>query len=222
LATKLVDVGNTRTYGDACAAAHALDLVGERWALLVVRELLFGPKRFSDLRAGLPNAGPNRLTQRLRELEETGIVRRRRLGPPVGTWVYELTDWGRQLEPVLVHLGQFGRQSPFRDLTAGISVDSLLLAMRGDFKADASPGLAGSYALHFGDDHVSVRIADDRIEVDRTEPADPDVTMSMDTTTFAAVLTRKRTLDDAIAAGDLVVTGEKDAVERLLDAFPRP
>ncbi|MFD1048184.1 alkyl sulfatase C-terminal domain-containing protein, partial [Kibdelosporangium lantanae] len=149
-----------------------------------------------------------------------GLVQRRRLGPPVGSWVYELTDWGKRLEPVLVHLGQWGRHSPFRDLDAGISVDSLLLAMRGDF-APTTP-LTGTYALHFGDDHVSVRVVNGEIEVDRGEPADPDVTISTDTRTFAAVLVRKRTLDDAISAGDLVVTGEKKPVEQLLNAFPRP
>ena len=89
-----------RTYGDGCGIAHALDLVGERWALLVVRELLLGPKRFTDLRDGLPNASPNVLSQRLRELEQAGIVQRRKLPPPAGAWVYELTDWGRELKPI--------------------------------------------------------------------------------------------------------------------------
>src|SRR5690349_5063195 len=148
-----------RTYGDACAAAHALDLVGERWALLVVRELLLGPKRFSDLRSGLPNAGPNRVSQRLRELEQYGIVRRRKLGPPTRSWVYELTDWGRQLQPVLVHLGRWGRHSPFRDLNADISVDALMLALHGDFAAQLSDGLSATYALVFGDDRLTVRVA---------------------------------------------------------------
>src|SRR5262245_62316048 len=90
-----------RTYGDACAAAHALDLVGERWALLVVRELLLGPKRFTDLRAGLRNAKPSVLSQRLRELEAAGVVQRRTLAPPSGARVYELTDDGKDLEPIV-------------------------------------------------------------------------------------------------------------------------
>src|ERR1035441_5947714 len=86
-----------RTYRDACRFAHALDLIGERWALLVVRELLLGPKRFTDLRAGLPHASPNVLSQRLRELERAGVVLRRKLGPPAGSRVYELTEWGHEL-----------------------------------------------------------------------------------------------------------------------------
>src|SRR6266516_1629899 len=95
-----------RSYDDGCAAAHALDLVGERWALLIVRELVLGPKRFTDLRAGLPSISPNVLTQRLSELEQAAIVRRRKLAPPAGAWVYELTKWGLELEPVVIALGR--------------------------------------------------------------------------------------------------------------------
>src|SRR6478609_8848130 len=90
----LLSMPTSRTYGDGCGIAHAMDLVGERWGLLVVRELLLGPKRFTDLRAGLPNASPNVLSQRLRELEGAGLVRRRKLPPPAASWVYELTEWG--------------------------------------------------------------------------------------------------------------------------------
>src|SRR5829696_7888968 len=95
-----------RAYCDGCATAHALDLIGERWALLVVRELLLGPKRFTDLRAGLPGVSPNVLAQRLRELESAGVVHRRKLPPPAASRVYELTEWGEELEPVIVRLGR--------------------------------------------------------------------------------------------------------------------
>src|SRR5258708_16049454 len=88
-----------RSYDDGCAAAHALDLIGERWALLVVRELVLGPKRFTDLRAGLPRISPNVLTQRLEELERASVVRRRKLSPPAAACVYRLTDCGLQLAP---------------------------------------------------------------------------------------------------------------------------
>src|ERR1700739_2203218 len=94
-----------RHYRDRCGVARALDVVGERWALLVVRELLLGPKRFTDLRAGLPRLGPDILSQRLRELEDAGVVRRDQLPPPAGSRVYRLTDWGRELEPVVLGLG---------------------------------------------------------------------------------------------------------------------
>jgi DNA-binding HxlR family transcriptional regulator len=88
-----------------CGTAHALDVVGDRWALLVVRELVFGPKRFTDLRGGLPGIGPNVLSQRLKELEAAGVLRRRVLPPPAGSTVYELTEWGAELEEVLVRSG---------------------------------------------------------------------------------------------------------------------
>src|SRR5436853_1715789 len=100
-------MGVKRTYGESCAAAHALDLVGERWALLVARELLLGPKRFTDLRAGLPRVGPDMLAARLRELEDAGVVRRRTLPPPAASKVYELTEWGAELAPGLMALGRW-------------------------------------------------------------------------------------------------------------------
>src|SRR5918995_1492840 len=109
---RISSMATMRTYCDGCAAAHALDLVGERWALLVVRELLLGPKRFTDLRAGLPNVSTNVLSQRLRELEHAGIVRRHRLPPPAASWVYELTDWGRELKPIVLSIGTWAVRSP--------------------------------------------------------------------------------------------------------------
>src|SRR5436190_22448972 len=104
-----------RTYGDRCGVARALDVVGERWALLVVRELLLGPKRFTDLRAGLPHVGPDVLAQRLRELEAARILERRTLAPPAASRVYELTERGRALEAVVLELGRWGSVAPFPD-----------------------------------------------------------------------------------------------------------
>src|ERR687887_2931163 len=97
-----------RTYGDGCAIARALDVVGERWALLVVRELLLGPKRYTDLRRGLPNASPNVLSQRLDELERAGVLRRRKLAPPAGARGFEPTDWGLELQETVMSLGRGG------------------------------------------------------------------------------------------------------------------
>src|SRR5919202_1684482 len=149
-----------RTYCDGCAAAHALDLVGERWALLVVRELLLGPKRFTDLRAGLPGVSPNVLAQRLRELERAGVVRRRKLPPPAASKVYELTEWGLELEPVIVRLGRWGARSPLRPLDAALGVDSLVLSFRTMFDPLAADGLTASYELRLGED-VFVAVVDD-------------------------------------------------------------
>jgi DNA-binding HxlR family transcriptional regulator/putative sterol carrier protein len=213
-----------RTYGDDCAAAHALDLVGERWALLVVRELLFGPKRFSDLRRGMPNASPNVLSQRLRELEEVGVVRRHRLGPPVSSWVYELTDWGLGLEPVLTHLGRWGRRSPLhpREAEAQISVDSLMLALRSHFDPSADVGLTRTYALNLGDDHFCVRITDGRLDIARGEAPAPDAVIETDTRTFTALLAKRQRLDEMMASGRLRLTGDAESVGRLFDLVAMP
>src|SRR4051794_8066328 len=116
-----------RTYGDSCGIARALDLVGERWALLVVRELMLGPKRFTDLRAGLRNLSADVLAQRLRQLEAAGVVRRRTLPPPAGSRVYELTDWGRDLEPALLALGRWGSRAALPPGSGPLGADALML-----------------------------------------------------------------------------------------------
>src|SRR5438309_4007503 len=117
-------MASKRTYGDACGVARALDRVGERWALMVVRELLLGAKRFTDLRAGLPHVSADVLAQRLRELEEAGVVQRRKLPPPAAVQVYELTAWGRELEPAVMALGAWGARAPLAPRELGMSVDS--------------------------------------------------------------------------------------------------
>ena len=125
-----------RTYGDGCGIAHALDVIGERWALLVVRELLLGPKRFTDLRAGLPNASPNVLSQRLRELEQAGVVERRKLPPPAASSVYELTTWGHELKPILLAAGSWALRSPSFDVDAPVGTDSVILGLATFFDPD--------------------------------------------------------------------------------------
>src|SRR3954453_20585710 len=114
-------MSTSRTYGDACGIARALDILGERWALMTVRELLLGPKRFTDLRGGLPHASPNILSQRLRELESAGILRKRRLPPPAASQVYELTPRGHELAPVLDALGTWGSRLPLPGADATMS-----------------------------------------------------------------------------------------------------
>src|SRR5919108_5944825 len=156
-----------RSYGDGCGIAHALDLVGERWALLVVRELLLGPKRFTDLRAGLPNASPNVLSQRLRELEHATIVRRRKLPPPAGSSVYELTEWGRDLKPIVITLGAWAVRSPSFPRDAPVGTDSVILALGTFFDGEAAGDLDARYELRLGQHTFHVRIADGAIEIDR-------------------------------------------------------
>ena len=211
-----------RTYDDGCAAAHALDLVGERWALLVVRELLLGPKRFTDLRAGLPNASPNVISQRLRDLEGVGIVRRRKLPPPAASRVYELTEWGEELEPVIVRLGRWGARSPTKPRDAALGVDSLVLSMRTMFDPRAAEGLGASYELRFGEDRFRAVVDDGRFEISRGSADDPDAIVEADSGTMAGLLYAGRPLAEALESGGLKVEGDRAAFERFLGLFPLP
>jgi DNA-binding HxlR family transcriptional regulator len=211
-----------RTYGDGCGIAHALDLVGERWALLVVRELLLGPKRFTDLRDGLPNASPNVLSQRLRELEQAEIVRRRKLAPPAATWVYELTDWGRELKPLLLALGTWALRSPSLPDDAPVGTDSVILALATFFDPEAAGDLRARYELRLGEHAFAVRVADRAIDVDRGPADDPAAVIETDAATLSALIWERRELAEALRAGDIAVDGDRRAVARFLDLFPPP
>jgi DNA-binding HxlR family transcriptional regulator len=211
-----------RTYGDRCGVARALDLVGERWALLVVRELLLGPKRFTDLRAGLPHVGPDVLAQRLRDLEQSGIVRRGTLPPPAGSRIYELTERGRELEPVILALGRFGSVAPFPPGEAEIGVDAVVIALKSLFAPAAADGRAARYELRLGEQRFRVDVADGRLEIARGAAATPDATIATDPGTLAGILWHGRTLDDARRAGALVFEGDRAAVTRFLGLFPLP
>jgi DNA-binding HxlR family transcriptional regulator/putative sterol carrier protein len=212
-----------RTYGDGCSIARALDLVGERWALLVVRELLLGPKRYTDLRRGLPNASPNVLAERLRELEAAGLVRRRTLPPPAASRVYELTAWGLELEEVVTGLGRWAAGSPTPPSDAPIaSADSIILALRSLFDAGAAHGLRASYDLRLGDDRFRIEVAGDQISAVRGDADHADAIIDTDPDTLNAVLWGERSLADAQCSGTLTVGGDKAAVDRFLALFPMP
>jgi DNA-binding HxlR family transcriptional regulator/putative sterol carrier protein len=210
-----------RKYGDGCAIAHGLDLVGERWALLVVRELLLGPKRFTDLKKGLPNASPNVISERLRELERAGIVKREKLPPPASLRVYALTDWGRELEETVISLGRWAARSPSPS-DAPVGLDSIVLALRTLFDPPAGEGLHASYNLRLGDDRFRIEVSDDEIEVARGEADQADATIDTDPDTLTAVLWKGRSLADAQRAGEIRIEGDRSAVERLVPLFPIP
>jgi DNA-binding HxlR family transcriptional regulator len=212
-----------RTYGDGCPIAQALDVVGERWALLVVRELLLGPKRYTDLRRGLPNASPNVLTQRLGELERAGVLRRRKLPPPAGSRVYELTDWGRELEEIVISLGRWGARSPMPPGDAPIvSADSIILALRARFDPGAAHGLRASYELRLGEDRFGIEVADDEMTAARKDAHQADATIDTDPDTLNAVLWGGRSLADAKRSATMTIEGDEAAVERFVALFPMP
>jgi DNA-binding HxlR family transcriptional regulator len=211
-----------RTYEDGCAAAHALDLVGERWALLVVRELLLGPKRFTDLRAGLPNASPNVLAQRLRDLEAAGVVRRGKLPPPAASKIYELTGWGQDLEPVIIALGRWGVRSPSKPPDDELGVDSLILSFRTMFDPERAKGLSASYEFHLGEDRFRAEVAEEQLEIERGTARDPDARVETEAGTLAALVYDDLELDEALRSGELRIEGEREFMERFLTLFPLP
>ena len=208
-----------RTYGDPCGIARALDVIGERWAVLVVRELLLGPKRFTDLRAGMPNLSPDVLSQRLRELERAGVLRRDKLPPPIASQVYELTDWGRELEPVVLGLGRWGSRAPFPSGDATLGVDSLVLALKTLYDPGRADDLVGSrFELRLGEQRFEARPRNGRLDVTRGAAHDPVATIATDPGTLEHVLWHGHPL----ATEALSITGNQEAAVRFLTLFPLP
>lgn len=210
-----------RSYGDPCGVARSLDVVGERWALLVVRELLFGPKRFNDLLTGLTGASPNVISQRLRELADHGVVRRRDLGPPANVQVYELTDWGRELEPVLFQLGQWGSRAPV-PAEGRQSLAALLLSVVAAGNASGGNQRSGRYQLRIGADAFAVEAAPGSVQVSRGMADQPHATLTTDGDTLRSVCYGQRSVTHAMRAGDLHVDGDPDATGHLTDLLRAP
>jgi DNA-binding HxlR family transcriptional regulator len=202
--------------------AHAAELVGERWALLVVRELLLGPKRFTDLRAGIPRVSPNVLGQRLRELEAAGVVRRHTLPPPAGSRVYELTDWGRELEPVALGLGAWAARSPVFPHEGSIGPDSLVLAFKAIFDPDRAKGVEATLAIVLDGQSYGVSVAGGAIEVGRDVPAEPDATIVTDSETLSAVVIGGADPAEAVDQGRLTITGSRGALDDLVRVVRQP
>jgi DNA-binding HxlR family transcriptional regulator len=211
-----------RKYDDGCAVAQALDVMGERWALLVVRDLLLGPKRFTDLLAGLPGASSDVVTQRLRELAEAGVVRRRRLAPPISAWVYELTPWGAQLEDVILGLAGWVHRSPRMRYDLPLSADSLMLSLKMLFDRDAASGVNMEVALHLGGERFCIGIADGDLTMARAEPESPNAILDTDPTTLMSLLRAEQSLDEAVGTGRLQSAGDRASIEQLVCLFPVP
>jgi DNA-binding HxlR family transcriptional regulator len=205
-------VASNRSYGDQCGVARSLDVIGERWALLIVRELLLGPKRFNDLLAGLPGASPNVISQRLRELARNGVIRKRDLGPPARVSVYELTDWGLELEPVVLHLGRWGTRAPLPEGAKVGGFDSLLLALQ----AAADPALVtGRYELRIADSTFTVDGTAGLVRIRRGTADEPGATLTTDGGTLSAVCLGQRSIADATGSGELRLDGDPAAVTGL-------
>ena len=212
-----------RSYGDACGIARALDLVGERWALMVVRELLLGPKRFTDLRAGLPHVSSDVLAQRLRDLETAGVIEHRRLPPPYASQVYELTARGRALEPALIELGRWGgANAPPPTDEMCMSRDAQVVSLRTLFDPARAGDFAARIQLRLGEDRFRVEIADGAVATTRGELPDADAIVETDPATLLEVLDGHRPLAKALKAGTMRFEGDVEKARRFTELFPPP
>ncbi|MFC5343062.1 winged helix-turn-helix transcriptional regulator [Brevundimonas staleyi] len=211
-----------RRYHDACGAAHGLGLVGERWALLVMRELMLGPRRFGDLKADLCGLSANVLTQRLEGLEEAGIVRKRKLPPPASVQVYELTDWGYEARPVFEVLGKWAARSPRHDPTLPISAVSVMMSLRTMFDADTADGLEARIGFVFGDRSFVATLAGDELTDEQTGVDDCDVVFACAPAVVPEYVYGKRSLVEIEAEGRMTVTGDRALAERFQTFFDLP
>lgn len=210
----------SRSYGQACPVAHALDLIGERWALLVVRELRLGARRYADLQLALPGVSPSVLAQRLRDLERVGVIARRTLAAPGRARVYELTEWGYGLEPVFTALARWGIRSPVVPLSGELSDDTVMLGVRTFFDSTGTPPWTARYEITLGRDTYDLSVADgELVELVRAEPpASVDCAIATSPDTMQALLTGPLDAAAAMSTGRLTCRGDAGLVERLFGA----
>jgi DNA-binding HxlR family transcriptional regulator len=207
-----------RRYDDACGTAHALDLVGDRWSLLVVRELMLGPKRFGELRSGLPGISAKVLTERLEDLQAASILVRRRLPPPASAWVYALTEWGYASEPVFQALGRWAAQSPTHDPTLPISAASLMLSFRTMIDPLRADGVHGRVGFRFGEERFGARLTGGGIEIVRGDWDGADLVFAGEPSVLAAAVYGGVPFE----ALPLAVEGDVDLARRFATLFPLP
>jgi DNA-binding HxlR family transcriptional regulator len=214
-----------RKFDQYCPMAHALSLVGERWSLLIVRELLHGPKRYTDLAQGLPGIGTNILAARLRDLEGCGIVHKRTLPPPAASTVYELTEYGAELREALYSLARWGARTigppgPDDELYPEWGLNALPSL----FDADAARGLTETYALVVDGDAFTARVVDGALEPSMGVAPDADVVLETDMETFFALATGELAPRSAVKSRRAQVRGKLDALDRcfrVLSLAPR-
>ena len=207
-----------RSYNQLCGLAYALDIVGERWTLLILRELIAGPRRFTDLINGLPDISTNLLTERLKQLEENGVIRRHILPPPAASTVYALTALGKGLEKTLLEFGKWGSQfvPPALEGVNILHLGSYALTPKTFFRPELAQGVNATYALHIDGEVQQVRIADGEISVQQGEPPKADARFSTEMPVYLGLLTGQIKPDEAIAAGLVRVEGDPTALRRFV------
>jgi DNA-binding HxlR family transcriptional regulator len=209
-----------KSYRQYCPVARTLDVVGERWTLLVVRDLLMGPKRYSDLRAGLAGIPTDILTARLRTLEEAGFVRRRKLPRPAPASVYELTDDTLQLRQAILALGRVGvstlaRPEPGEEVRA----ERLVIGLRVSFRREEFAELTESYELTIDGEPFTVDVDDGAVDTRPGTASSPAIRLRTDADTFIALLTGELAAGAALAEDRAVLEGDRDVLERFIEAF---
>jgi DNA-binding HxlR family transcriptional regulator len=205
-----------RRYDDACGLAHALELIGERWAMLVLRELGYGPRRFSELKADLQGISANVLTQRLTELEARGLVRKLRLPPPASVQVYEATAWGLEAIPMIAALGGWAARSPLHDPTLRMSHVSVIMSLQTLLSTELAEGLEARIGFRFGDADYVTTLRGGRLEVERREPDGCDVTFTGAPSAVAAVIHGGAPFETIRVEGDMALA------KRFVKLFPLP
>jgi DNA-binding HxlR family transcriptional regulator len=211
-----------RWYDDACGTALAMELVGERWSLLIVRELMFGPRRFGELRKALTGISANVLTQRLEGLEAAEILVRRKLPPPASVQVYALTPWGYESERAIQELGRWATRSPKHDTALPLSAASLMLSFRTMIDRSRSGAVDRMIGFQLGDEGFVARVDEDGIAIRRDDPVDVDVLFTSDPMTIASIVYGGRPIADAEAANALVLRGDRALAARFVTLFPLP
>ncbi|MBY8822043.1 winged helix-turn-helix transcriptional regulator [Sphingomonas colocasiae] len=216
------EAAQKRRYDDACAATHGMDIIGERWALPVMRELMLGPRRFSELRKSLPAISANVLTQRLTGLEEAGIVTRSKLPPPISVQVYGLTPWGQEAGPVFQALGRWAARSPRHDPTRPFSAVSLMLSLRTMIDPARARGLTMRIGFHLGEEAFFLTIDDGAVAIGRGAVERPDLVMTGVPSGVAAAVYAGVPLDDLARDGLLAVEGDRALAAHFATLFPIP
>ncbi|WP_448662114.1 winged helix-turn-helix transcriptional regulator [Sphingomonas sp. CJ20] len=211
-----------RWYDDACGTALALEFVGERWALLIVRELLLGPRRFGEIRKGLAGISANVLTQRLAGLEADGIVMRETLPPPANVQVYALTDWGREAEPVVMALGRWALRSPRHDPSMPFSRVSLMLALRMMLLPEKAAGWAGRIGFRLGEESYLTEVADGALAITRGSLEGAEAVFVGAPNDFLPVLFGSMPLAMALAEGRFAVEGDTERAAAFAGLFLLP
>jgi DNA-binding HxlR family transcriptional regulator len=224
---KLENVTNAETkarrrYDDACAATHAMDILGERWALPVIRELMLGPRRFGELKASINGISANVLTQRLESLEQSGVVKRVKLPPPASVQVYELTEWGYQAGPIFQVMGRWAVRSPAHDPSRPFSTVSLMLSLRTMIDLERTRGVAARIGLRVGEEGFVLGIDDGRVDLARRDPADADLILEGSTAAIGAAVYGGVPIEALEADGVLKVGGDRALAARFATMFPLP